>query len=129
MRVLVSTLTSMILLAGVALAAVGDYRCSDPGRAYHGNPRLIRKPAVISADRVYQRIPEYKKILDEKLSDSSVRYHFLMKKASERFAKAVKKMARKEGHDFVAEVGAIEVVKKGAKTPPDKTREVIQNLD
>jgi len=47
-----------------AWAGVGDYRCTDPGRVYLGNPRLIRKPAVVSADRVYQRIPEYRKIVD-----------------------------------------------------------------
>lgn len=129
MRVLVSTLASLILLAGVALAGIGDYRCSDPGRAYYGNPRLIRKPAVVSADRIYQRIPEYKSILDEKLTDGSVRYHFLMKKASARFAKAIKKMARAEGHDFIAEVGAIDIVKKGAKSPPDRTTEAIAKLD
>ncbi|MFV1958830.1 MAG: hypothetical protein ACC662_05385, partial [Planctomycetota bacterium] len=92
-----------------AWAGIGDYRCTDLGRVYLGNPRLIRKPAVVSADRVYQRIPEYRKIVDEGLTDRDVRYHFLMKKASARFAKAVRTMARAKGHDFVAEVGAVEV--------------------
>jgi hypothetical protein len=129
LRTVVSTAVALVFMAQVALAGIGDYRCSDPGRVYHGNARLIRKPAVISADRVYERIPEYRKILDEKLSDKDVRYHFLMKKASERFAKAVKKMARAKGHDFVAEIGAVEVVKEKAPKPVDRTREVIDRLD
>lgn len=130
-RSLAAVLLGLLLVvagAAPAWAAVGDYRCTDPGRVYHGNPRLIRDPAEISADRVYGRIPEYQKILDENLTDKDVRYHFLMKKASERFAKAVKEMARDKGHDFVAEVGAVEVVKEDAAQPPDRTDDVIALL-
>ena len=129
LRIPTSIIVALVVLAQGAFAAIGEYRCSDPGRVYYGNARLIRKPAVVSADRIYQRIPEYRKILDEKLSDKDVRYHFLMKKASERFAKAVKKMARAKSHDFVAEIGAVEVLKDKAKKPPDRTQEVIDRLD
>ena len=117
------------LLAGVAAADIGDYRCEDPGRVYHGNARLIRKPAAVSADRVYRQIPEYQTILRENLNDNDVRYHFLMKEASKKFSKAVKAMARAKGHDFVAEIGAIEVVKDGAPEPPDRTSEVISRVN
>lgn len=132
MRIATPVLAILVVLAAApqsADAAIGDYRCTDPGRVYHGNPRLIRKPAVISADRVYARIPEYRKILDERLTDKDVRYHFLMKKASARFSKAVRAMARAHGHDFVAEVGAVEVEKKGATRPTDRTSDVISRLD
>lgn len=125
---LLVTLALLLTSVGVAWAGIGDYRCTDPGRVYLGNPRLIRTPSQISADRIYKGIPEYQKIVDERLTDKDVRYHFLMKKASARFAKAVKAMARAKSHDFVAEIGAIEVVKKDAKSPPDRTQEVIDRL-
>ncbi len=119
------------LLGGLPLdaaAQVGDYRCSDPSRVYHGNPRLIRKPAIISADDVYSRISEYQQICEQGLTDKDVRYHFLMKKASERFAKAVKAAARALGYDCIAEQGAIEVAREGAKAPVDVTAEVVSRL-
>lgn len=130
-RVLAAALTAValvLLVAPTAQAGLGDYRCTDNGRVYHGNARLIRKPAVVSADRVYARIPEYQTILREGLTDKDVRYHFLMKEASKKFSRAVKAMARALGHDFVAEVGAVVVVRKGATEPPDCTSEVISRL-
>ena len=123
-----TAVTLVLALAPLAEAGLGDYRCTDPGRVYHGNARLIRKPAVVSADRVYGEIPEYQTILREGLTDKDVRYHFLMKEASKKFSRAVKAMARAHSHDFVAEVGAIEVVRKGATEPPDRTSEVIAKL-
>lgn len=118
----------LMLLPLMAEAQIGDYRCSDPSRVYHGNPRLIRKPAAIAADDVYARIPEYRQICEQGLTDKDVRYHFLMKKASERFAKAVKATARALGHDCIAERGAIEVAREGAAKPVDRTAEVIARL-
>ena len=124
----VLALTTVLLLASAAEAGLGDYRCTDTGRVYHGNARLIRKPAVCSADRVYRHIPEYKTILAENLTEKDVRYHFLMKEASQKFLKAVKGMARESGFDFVAEVGAVQVVRDGAPEPVDKTDAVIRKL-
>jgi len=121
-------LLALLLLASPARAALGDYRCTDTGRVYHGNARLIRKPSVVSADRVYQHIEEYRQILSENLTEKDVRYHFLMKEASKRFLTAVKAMAREDGFDFVAEVGSIEVVREGAPEPVDKTDAVIAKL-
>jgi hypothetical protein len=124
----VAVLVVLFFSAGPAGADVGDYRCEDTVKVYFGNPRLFQKPAVLSADRVYQKIPEYQEILEKGLTDKDVRYHFLMKKASERFAKAVKSMARDKGHDLVAEAGSIEVAKKDSPTPPDRTDDVIERL-
>lgn len=124
----VLSLTALLLLAGTAEAGLGDYRCTDTGRVYHGNARLIRKPAVCSADRVYRHIPEYQQILSEGLTEKDVRYHFLMKEASRKFLKAVKAMAREGGFDFVAEVGSVEVVRSEAPEPVDETDRVIAKL-
>lgn len=118
----------VLLAAPAAEAGLGDYRCNDNGRVYHGNARMIRNPAVVSADRVYGQIEEYQTIVREGLTDEDVRYHFLMKVASKKFSRAVKAMARSLGYDFVAEIGAVEVVREGAAAPPDRTDEVISRL-
>ena len=127
-RAALGTLVLVLLLAGPASAGVGDYKCTDAGRVYHGNARLIRNPAVVSADRVYGNIAEYQQIVRENLTEADVRYHFLMKQASGKFTKAVREMARAFGHDFVAETGSVVVVKDGAPEPPDRTDDVISHL-
>lgn len=126
--------TVLLVVAWLAVAAVpagagvGDYKATDVDKVYYGNPRLFKKPAVISADRVYAQIPEYKEILDKGLTEKDPRYHFLMKKASERFNEAVKQMARDMDHDLVAETGTVKKVKEEAQEPPDRTDDVIQNI-
>ncbi len=126
--------TLLLLVAAVAAAPaaradlIGSYRCPDPAKVYVGNPKLFQRPAVIAADRVYREIPEYREILSKGLTDKDVAYHFLMKKASERFLKAVRAMARKEGHDLVAETGAVEVAKGETPAPPDRTAAVIGEI-
>jgi hypothetical protein len=119
---------TLFVCAPAAGADVGAYRCADPAKVYLGNPKLFQKPAVIAADRVYGAISEYREILQKGLTDKDVHYHFLMKKASERFSKAVKAMARKEGHDLVAESGSIEVAKRESAAPPDRTDAVIGEI-
>ena len=117
-----------VLLVGTAEAGVGDYRCVDQTKVYMGNAKLFQRPCVISGDRVYRSISEYREILDKGLTDKDVRYHLLMKKASKKFADAVKKMARKHRHDLVAEHGAVEPKKEGVAKPKDRTSEAIAAL-
>jgi hypothetical protein len=116
--------------AAVAVAGVGDYRCGDESKVYHGNPRLFQKPCHLSADRVYAEIPEYQEIVRKGLTDKDPRYHFLMKKASERFGEAVKAMARDAAynHDLVAEDGTIRKEKQDAADIPDRTDATIAKL-
>ena len=118
----------VLAAAAPASAGLGDYRCTDPGRIYYGSPRLIRTPAVVSADRIYGQIKEYQEILREGLTAKDVRYHFLMKKASKKFSRAIRSMANDLDHNFVAEQGSIRVVRKDAPPPPDRTSEVISRL-
>jgi 4-diphosphocytidyl-2C-methyl-D-erythritol kinase len=120
----------LLLLAQTPALAegVGDYKCTDCDKVYHGNPRLFKKPCEISADEVYKHIPEYKQILDKGLTDKDVEYHFLMKKASQRFTDAVKQMARDLDYDLVAEKGTIKKAKDGAKDIPDATDDVVKNI-
>jgi hypothetical protein len=112
-----------------AWAEMSDYRIADSGGIYFGNQRLFTKPCVVKADRVYRSISEYREILDKGLTDKDVQYHFLMKKASERFLDAVKRMAKDLSLDLVGEVGAIRSAKTGVVDPPEKTDDVISRLN
>ena len=109
-------------------SGLGDYKVKDPKKVYYGNARLFKKPATIEADRVYRRIPEYKKILEKGLTDRDPEYHLLMKKASARFSEAVKRMARDLDHDLVVESGSIEKARESAKNLVDRTDDVIANI-
>jgi len=124
-------LTALFALAHApqrACADVGDYRLVDGGVVYHGNGRLFSKPCVIQADRVYRQIAEYREILDKGLTDKDVRYHFLMKKASEKFLESVRQLAKELDLDLVAEVGAVKVGRRGVEAPADRTDDVISRL-
>lgn len=122
-------LLAFVLAAPVAMAGVGDYTCTDPSRVYYGNQRLFQRPAHVDCDRIYARIDEYQEILRRRLTDKDPAYHILMKKASKRFAAAVKKMARDKRHDLVAQQGSVTKSDKKAKDIPDRTDAVIQALD
>ena len=109
-------------------AGVGDYRCTDPSKVYFGKCCLFRSPCTISADQVYRHIPEYQEILRRSLTEKDVDYHFLMKKASTRFADAVKKMAKAKKRDLVAETGTITKVRKKAPAIPDYTQQTVSHI-
>ena len=121
------------LLAGPACAddkapAGPSYRVVDPSLVYLGNPRLFKKPLSVAADRVYRAIPEYLEILAKNLTDKDVRYHFLMKKASDKFVRAIRDVSRDLACDLVAGSGA--VLPETADTPavPDGTDAAIARL-
>lgn len=131
-----TALTGLLLVAAVMLAPLSraeaemnDYRVADPGAIYLGNCRQFTKPCVVKADRVYRSISEYREILDKGLTDKDVQYHFLMKKASERFLEAVKRMAKDVSVDIVGEVGAIKSAKTGIAEPTDRTDDAIAKLN
>ena len=124
-----AVLLSALVLAPVAWARVGDYSCSDPSKVYYGNHRLFQRPATVSCDRVYDRIPEYQEIVRKGYTDKNPQYHILMKKASKRFSEAVKKMAQKHRHDLVACAGALTKARDSAKDIPDRTEDCITALD
>ena len=106
----------------------GMYDCDGPSRIYHGRANFVRRPCSVSADRIYEAIPEYREIQRTGISRDNPRWHLLMKKASERFNAAVQAMARKHGHDLVAERGVCRANRDGVSAPPDRTDEVLEEL-
>lgn len=130
-RFVVVLLGACLLLAGLgrpASAEMGAYRVVDANAVYHGNYRIFARPCVVQADRIYRAIAEYREILEKGLTDKDVRYHFLMKKASERFLEAVKVTARDLDVDLIAELGAVKAAKKEVQAPTERTDEVIARL-
>jgi hypothetical protein len=135
-----STALTALLAVALALFVVGSrsagaedakgpsYRCTDPSLVYLGNPRLFKKPGVVCADRVYRAIPEYQEILAKNLTDRDVRYHFLMRKASDKFTSAIGTVARDGGYDLMACQGAIVAETADTPPPPDVTDAVISKL-
>jgi len=132
-RSVLVALVSLVVLGALAARVVADdkkadYRVVDPSVVYLGNPRLFKKPVVVNCDRVYRAIPEYQEILEKNLTDRDVRYHFLMRKASDKFATAIRTIASEGSYDLVAGVGA--VVPSNTDTPavPEATDAAIKKL-
>jgi hypothetical protein len=107
-------------------AAVRPVAAEDPEEAsfevvdsdgiYFGTGKSPKTPGVLVADDVWKEIPEYKKILDDELTEDDPEYHLLMLKATERFNKALKALAKRDSHDMLGEVGSIKA-NNGAKIP------------
>lgn len=104
------------------------YRVDDVTQVYVGNPRLFKKPCVVSTDRVYRAIPEYQEIVEKNLTDKDVRYHFLMRKASDKFSRAVQGLARDQGYDLIAGKGAVSATSAESPAIPDGTDAAISRL-
>jgi hypothetical protein len=123
----------LALLLGAAPAARAEekgaaYRVVDVSLVYLGNPRLFKKPCVVDADRVYRSIPEYVEIVEKNLTDRDVRYHFLMKKASDKFAKALRGLVKDLEYDLIASVGAILPAAADVPAVPNATDGAIARL-
>lgn len=124
----------LFLAAGLGLAVVRPVAAEDSEEAtfevvdtdgiYLGTGKNPKTPGVLVADDVWKEIPEYKKILDDELTEDDPEYHLLMLKATERFNKALKGLAKRDSHDMLGEVGSIRA-NNGAQIP-DVTKEMIK---
>jgi hypothetical protein len=123
-----------MILAGLVLGSVGltvaaaetkyDFEVRKPEEIYFGSGKHPKAPGELTADDVWAAIPEYKQILADELTDEDAQYHLLMKKAAERFSKALRKLAKRDSHDMLGEVGSIKAL--GKKKIPDVTKEMIR---
>ncbi|MHC4224683.1 MAG: hypothetical protein ACYSUN_11880 [Planctomycetota bacterium] len=102
-----------------------DFEVVDAAAIYYGEGSHPKTPAVIRADSVWAEIPEYKRIVEEELDEDDAAYHLLLRKATERFDKALDKAAERDGYDMIGEVGSIKAVGKKKKKIPDITKALI----
>ncbi|MHC4924742.1 MAG: hypothetical protein ACYTG4_11835 [Planctomycetota bacterium] len=89
-------------------AKKADRPTIDSAQVYYGEPAACKKPAVVDADRVFLAIPEYRKIVDDGLTEKDAKYSVLLLKATHRFKAAIRAAAEASGNDLVANVGAVE---------------------
>lgn len=123
-----------ILAAGRLAGAEGadeepkkpKFEVVDSDAIYFGDESHPQTPAVIDADSVWAEIPEYKKILEDELGEDDPKYHLLMKKATERFSKALEKAAKRGGYDVIGEVGSIEDKGETKAKIPDISDDLIE---
>src|SRR5262245_5457359 len=108
-----------VALFGLALALAGPSLLPAPARAeggeakkecrpvidetqvYFGKVAGCKAPAVVDSSRVYRAIPEYKKILDQKLTSKDAEYTILMVGATRKFRAAVAAAATDAARDLV----------------------------
>ncbi len=115
-----------LVLCGVVAGEDHAFEVVDEDGVYYGKGKHPKAPAATKADDVWEKIPEYQAIVEDELEDDDPRYHLLMKKASERFAKALKKLAERDKHDMIAEVDAVESKGDVKRKIPDVTKELIK---
>ena len=124
------TVLGVFLATLAALSARADeghaFEVVDEDGIYYGAGKHPKTPAITEADDVWAEIPEYKQIVDEELDEDDANYHILMKKATERFSKALKKIAERDGYDMIGEKGSIESKGDKKKKIPDITKELIK---
>lgn len=104
-----------------------DFEVADEDGIYFGEGKHPKSPAVCTADDVWEKIPEYKQIQDEELDEDDPKYHLLLAKATERFRKALEKIADRDDYDMVGEVGSIRALGEGDKKKeiPDVTEDLV----
>lgn len=82
----------------VGRVVYGDTTFFDPERT---------KVAVVDVQKVFERIPAYRTLVEEKVPKHRARYHILLSQANREFQQAVKNVAAKRGVDVVVEVGGV----------------------
>jgi len=102
-----------------------DFTVTDSSRVYYGKKKHPKTPAHCDADSVWSQIPEYKTIIEDELGPDDARYHLLLKRATKRFQRALKKLSKRDGYDLIAEVGAVKAVGKKKKKIPTVTSDLI----
>jgi hypothetical protein len=116
------------ILCALALPVAADgetpaFEVVDAEGVYFGTGKHPKSPGEMLADDVWAEIPEYRRIIDEELTEDDPEYHLLLKRATERFQGALKKLAKRESYDMLAEAGAIRA--NGDKEIPDVTEDMI----
>ena len=94
----------------------------DEEKIYYGNAKKFQKPCVIEAQKVYEGIPSYQKIVENGFTKDSPEYWPLMRKAASAFVRALKAVCKEGKFDLVGEIGAIDTP---AGKVPDVTEEVL----
>ena len=102
-----------------------DFTVCDSSSIYYGKKKHPKTPAHCEADSVWSEIPEYKTIVEDDLGPDDPKYHLLLKRATKRFQRALKKLAKRDEYDVIGEIGSIKAVGKANKTVPTVTSDLV----
>ena len=97
----------------------------DADKIYYGDARKFSRPAVVDAVKVYRQIPAHKELIERKLTRNDPDYWPLMRKASQSFSRALRKVCQDKRYDLVGEVDTIAI---DDHAVPEITSEVIASL-
>jgi len=114
-----------LVSGAIAAGPKYDFEVVDSSQIYYGKKKHPKTPAVCDADSVWSEIPEYKTIIDDELGPDDPRYHLLLKRATKRFQRALKKLAKRDGYDVIGERGSIKAMGKKKKSIPTATKDLI----
>lgn len=105
------------MIAAVLLAVT---LLPSPAKVYYGKLEGAKKPGEVVASKVFNEIPEYKKIKDRGLKEDDPEYYILLTRANAKFSAAVLAAATQAACDVVVEKGsavfAVETVDLTQKT-------------
>lgn len=76
---------------------------------YYGDDVKYKKPAVITAIEVFNRIPFYKRIINENLNHPDPEYYFLLQKSCSKFYGAIDHLVKQKNLDLIVEKGKREL--------------------
>ena len=97
--------TSILLFSFFAGTIAADKVRHGTHRGYDEKVHTI---GVGDSKTVYLAIPEYKQIKKEKVKEGSARYFQLMKRATDRYHKALQKAAKEGGYYVLVEQGGVQ---------------------
>ncbi len=98
----------------------------DADKIYYGDVRKYSHPVTVDAAKVYKQIPAHREIADRKLTRDDPDYWPLLRKASQAFVKALRKVCQAKGYDLVAEAGTMRI---DGQSVPEITADVIAALE
>jgi len=97
-------------------------------RVYYPKPAragTYKKVGLVSSATILNATPEYKRIKTGEVKRGSAEFELLLKRASDRFKRAVRATVSLGGYDMIAEKGAVTVA---GRVLPDITSTVVNNL-
>jgi hypothetical protein len=98
----------------------------DDRNVYFGRACASAAPATVDADKLFRSIPEYKRILNGRLTERDPKYSVYMLRATRKFRAAVAKAAGDGAYDLVAAAGTVTW---DGGAVPDITETALARLD
>ena len=136
-RLMIYSLSLLLVAGSAGMSSAQDGKGKNKGykvkilnskRVYYpsaARSKTYKKVGLIKCTRVLNATREYKEIASKGIRRGTAEYDLLVKRASDRFKKAIRTTVSLAGYDLIAETGAVTVE---GKALPDITATVIKNI-